>query len=97
MHSNNKLTGVIKGRTIKATQNDASGLNITFDDGSTMHIKTAGNANVASTGGKVQAMRQEGTTLELVFESGTKLDIPLAEATSSVMVRDKNHVMEYAD
>ncbi|HLK57217.1 MAG TPA: hypothetical protein VKU00_11660 [Chthonomonadaceae bacterium] len=97
MHSNNKLTGVIKGRTIIGTQNAADGMTLTFDDGSTLHVKTAGDRPVAVTGGTVQAVRQEGTTLELVFESGANLEIPLAEPTSCVMVRDKRHVLEYAD
>jgi len=42
-------------------------------------------------------VRRQGTTLDLDFESGGTLQIPLAEETSSVMVRDKSYVMEYAD
>src|SRR5437868_3051360 len=97
MARNQKLTGVIKGRTITGTQNAGDRMTITFDDGSTMVIKTAGNTNNASTGGKVRAVRQQDTALHLDFENDTTLDIPLAAPTSSVMLRDKNHVLEYAD
>jgi hypothetical protein len=97
MASNHKLTAVLAGRTIAGSANADGKMTINFTDGSTMTIKTAGNSNSASTGGMVKAVRQADTTLDLDFESGDTLEIPMAEATSSVMVRDKNHVMEYAD
>ena len=97
MTSNHKLTGVLKGRTISGTANQGDVLTIHFTDGSSMAVQTAGSSNSASSGGTVQAVRQQGTTLELAFEGGGTLDIPLAEETSSVMVRDKGGAMEYAD
>ena len=97
MTSNHKLTGILQGRTISGTANQGSTLTIHFTDGSSMAVQTAGSSNSASSGGTVQAVRQQGTTLELAFEGGGTLDIPLAEETSSVMVRDKGGVMEYAD
>ncbi len=162
MSPNHKLTSVIQGRTIVGTSNADGKMTITFDDGSTMHIKTGdsstGNASVstpgnptpnpqlqeqvspdvkrndvyrnfqwnenkfnsdvsrsnfgdqqtpldapnvasnsASSGGTVKAVLQGGTTMTLQFEDGSDMNIPLAEATSSVMLRDKNSVMEYAD
>ena len=62
-----------------------------------MTVQTSGSVNSAATGGTVKAVRQQGTTLALDFETSGTLEIPLAEETSSVMVRDKNHGMEYAD
>ena len=97
MTSNHKLTGVLKGRTISGTSNQGDVLTILFDDGSKMTVQTAGASNSAATGGTVQAVRQEGTTLALDFAGGGTMEIPLAEETASVMVRDKNGVMEYAD
>jgi hypothetical protein len=47
--------------------------------------------------GKVRAVRQKDTTLNLDFEDGSTLEVTTAEPTSSVMVRDKNHALEYAD
>ena len=50
-----------------------------------------------SRGGKVVKVRQSGTQLALDLESGTTYAITTAEETSSVMVRDRNHALEYAD
>jgi len=97
MASNHKLTAVIAGRTISGSSNADGKMIVNFTDGSTMTVKTAGNSNSASTGGTVKAVRQADTTLSLDFENGGTLEITTAEATSSVMVRDSSHVMEYAD
>jgi len=97
MASNHKLTSLIEGRAIAGTENSGGVLTITFTDGSKMTVQTAGSTSSASTGGVIKAVRQQGTALDLDFASGGTLAIPLAEETSSVMVRDKNGVMEYAD
>ena len=97
MTSNHKLTQLIKGRTVSGTSNAGDVLTVSFDDGSKMTVQTAGSSNSAATGGTIKAVRQEGTTLALDFEAGGTQEITLAEETSSVMVRDKNGVMEYAD
>ena len=55
------------------------------------------NTNVAATGGKVQKVRQQGTELDLDLEGGTSVKIETAEATSSVVLRDKAGKLEYAD
>ncbi len=97
MASNHKLTSLLAGRTISGTGNSGDALTISFDDGSKMTVQTAGSSNSASTGGTVQAVRQQGTTLSLDFAGGGTLEILTAEETSSVMVRDKSGTMEYAD
>ena len=48
-------------------------------------------------GRKVQAVQQSDTDLVLQFEDGSTVRIKLAEPTSSVMVRDAQNKMEYAD
>ena len=97
MTSNHKLTSLIQGRTIAGTSNSNDALTIAFTDNSQMTVQTAGSSNSASTGGTVKAVRQAGTTLALDMDGGTSMEIPLAEETSSVMVRDAKGVMEYAD
>lgn len=97
MTSNHKLTGVLKGRTISGTSNQGDVLTILFDGGSKMTVQTAGASHSAATGGTVKAVRQQGTALALDFEAGGTLEIQTAEETSSVMVRDKDGGMEYAD
>ena len=98
MHSNQKLTKIIAGRAISGTSQADGLLTITFNDGSTMKVKTAPtNSNSAATGGKVTKVRQEGTTLRLDLENGASVAIQTAEATSSVMLRDNAGKLEYAD
>ena len=48
-------------------------------------------------GRKVQSVQQSDADLILQFEDGSTMHIKLAEATSSVMVRDAQNKMEYAD
>ena len=100
MASNHKLSDVLKGRTINGSSDSGGEKSITFDDGSTLTVKVAAsNSNSASTGGKVAKVRQSVTppTLHLDMEGGATMDIPLAAATSSVMLRGKDGAMEYAD
>jgi hypothetical protein len=97
MASNHKLTAVLRGRTITGTQRQGKELRISFDDGSTMTVRTGGPPGGATAGGKVKAVRQQGTRLSLDFEAGGSWDIETAEPTASVMVRDKNHQLQYAD
>ncbi len=98
MHSNQKLTKLIAGRTISGTGQADGLLTITFDDGSTMKVKVApANTNSAATGSKVQKVRQEGTEFDLDLEGGLTVKITTAEETSSVMLRDKAGKLEYAD
>jgi hypothetical protein len=98
MASNHKLTTLLQGRALAGTQQSGGSMILTFTDGSIMTVQTApSESNSASTGGTVKAVRQQDTRLDLDFADGSTLEIITAEATSSVMVRDKNHVMEYAD
>ena len=97
MTSNHKLTTLIQGRTIAGTSNQNNTLTLTFTDKSQMTVQTAGSSNSAATGGTVNAVRQEGTTLSLEMDSGSTMEIETAEETSSVMVRDASGTMQYAD
>ncbi len=42
-------------------------------------------------------VRQTGPAMTIDFADGDSLEIALAEASSSVMLRDKDRVLEYAD
>ncbi len=97
MARNQKLTGVIKGRKIAGAQQQEGLLTIDFDDGSTMTVKTAAPAGNPPAKDVVKAVRQRDTILDLDLESGATWEIQTAEPTSTVMVRDKHHTLEYAD
>ena len=74
-------------------------LTLAFADGSTMKVKTAPSATstAVNPGAKVSKVRQKGTELNLDFEDGTTWTAHLAQATSSVMLRDAAGKLEYAD
>jgi hypothetical protein len=100
MSRNQKLTRVIKGRSIaQIGWNGATAL-LHFDDGSVMRIHTfappASNAPPVTLG-KVRAVRQSTEVIDFELDGGSSIVIPLAEATSCVMLRDSKGVLEYAD
>lgn len=100
MHRNQKLTPVIKGRSIAQIGWDGATAMLHFDDGSVMRIHTpsapAGNAPPPMLG-KVRAVRQSTEAIAFDLENGSTLLLPLAEATSCVMLRDAKGALEYAD
>ena len=99
MRANQKLTHLIASRSITGTSQKDDVLTVTLDDGSTLTIKTApANTNSAATGsGKIEKVQQQGTDLAFVLEGGKTLAVKLAEATSSVIMRDKAGGFAYAD
>jgi uncharacterized protein (AIM24 family) len=97
MASNHKLTAVLKGHTVTGTASQGNELRVSFDDGSTMTVKTGETSSQAQARGRIQGVRQQGTKLSLDFEGGGTMEIQTAEPTASVMVRDRNHRLEYTD
>ncbi len=98
MALNKKLTPIIAGRTVKSAAQADDGLRIGFGDGSTMRIKTAGtDAPAIRAGAAVKAVRQKDDVFTLDFADGPSVTIKLAEATSSVMLRNSTGTLEYAD
>jgi hypothetical protein len=101
MHSNQKLTHVIAGRTVSAVSRSGAVTTVLFDDGSLMTVRGPNNLGTSSATpapkGRITSARQDQATLRLVFDSGATLDLATAEPSSTVMVRDRAHAMEYAD
>jgi hypothetical protein len=48
-------------------------------------------------GRAISAVRQEAAVLHLDFADGSSLQVKLADPASSVMLRDKDGKLEYAD
>lgn len=102
MAANRKLTGILAGRI--ATQVERLGATsvVHFDDGSTMTVQTMVTAPAPGPSaepalGRVVGVRQQGTVLRLDFDNGSHLEMETAESTSSVLVRARDHTLEYAD
>lgn len=100
MTRNQKLTRIIKGRSIAQVGWDGATALLHFDDGSAMRIHTpaapASNAPPATLG-KVRAVRQSTEAIAFDLGGESTMLIPLADATSCVMLRDSKGVLEYAD
>ncbi|MBW0000330.1 MAG: hypothetical protein JO015_14615 [Verrucomicrobia bacterium] len=94
MQPNRKLTNVLKGRTIQAEAGDQGHVTITFQDGSTLKLKVAGQATVTA-GAKVKAVHESGDQFQIDVEGGPSVQLRLADPGSSVALRDKNGAVEY--
>jgi hypothetical protein len=94
---NKKLTPIIAGRTIKSAKLTDAALEIEFEDGSILKIKTGAPFTDTIARRKVKEVRQKATEFDLDFIDGATAKIAMAEETSSVMLRDKAGALEYAD
>jgi hypothetical protein len=98
MGLNRKLTPLIAGRTIRTHRYLENLLEIAFTDGSIIRIKTSAPTGLDEYYGRtLRRVRQKDTLMQLDFADDTTAEVILAEAMSSVMLRDKHGVMEYAD
>ena len=98
MALNRKLTPILQGRKVESISQSSDALSLSFSDGSTLRIKTAGPMSTeALLNRTVKKVRQRGDEMDLDFEDGSFAEIKLAEATCSVMLRDRDNKLEYAD
>jgi len=95
MRRNQKLTNVIRGRTVQQATAEPGKLVIKFDDQSTMQVKTAGIADMFPPGGQIKAVQEDGAQFTLQFDDGLAVNLQLADPGASVAVRDKNNGVEY--
>ena len=96
MAVNHKLTSIIKGRVVRASEADSSGVQITFNDSSTMKVKTAGSqAPTIPEGVRVREASEHGTAFVIGCEDDTTIDFTLAEPGNSISVRDETGSVEY--
>jgi len=101
MAANHKLTAVLAGRALTGVEYAPGSAALHFDDGSLMTVRLADGATPAASmppaGARVTGVRQQGTRLDLDFDQPPSLELRTAEATSSVVVRARDHALEYAD
>ena len=95
MRRNQKLTNVLRGRTVERATAEPGKLVIKFSDQSTMQVKTAGIANMFPPGGQIKAVQEDGVNLALQFEDGPAVNLQLADPGASVAVRDMDNQVEY--
>jgi hypothetical protein len=96
MNLNQKLTQVIKGRTIQDLQISASEVSMRFADGSTMQVRVMESISPPlKNGATVHAVRQQLASLTISCEDESQLTLTVADPGSSVVVLDANGVIEY--
>jgi hypothetical protein len=98
MARNQKLSGVVRGRTVKAIEADGPEVRLVFEDGGTMTVRTRPGTRVSPPVlGRIRAARQAGTDLRIDYEDGGTLALTTAEPTASVLLRAGDGTLEYAD
>jgi len=97
MEFNDKLTRIVRGRTIQLVAQEEGLVTIVFDDYSTMRVKVAGGPTMDLLGeGKIESAGDGGAELNLVGEDGSTATLRLAEPGSSITVKDESGHIEYA-
>ena len=98
MSANHKLTTILAGRTVATVDHDVATAHLRLADGATLTVKLgAGDFPAAPALGRVKAVRQQSTTLNIDYDSAATLTLQTAEPTASVMLRAKDGTLEYAD
>ena len=93
---NDKLTRIVRGRTIQLVAQEEGLVTIVFHDYSTMRVKVAGGPTMDLLGeGKIESAGDGGAELNLVGEDGCIATLRLAEPGSSITVKDENGQVEY--
>ena len=94
---NDKLTRIVRGRTIQVVALEEGLVTIVFDDYSTMRVKVAGGPTMNMLAkGRIESVTESGAGLNLVGEDGSTATLRLAEPGSSITVSDGSGQLEYA-
>jgi hypothetical protein len=94
---NEKLTRIIRGRSIELVLQEEGLVTIVFDDYSTMRVKVAGGPTMNTlTETKIESVAESGAELTLVGADNGTATLRLAQAGSSVTVKDETGQIEYA-
>lgn len=97
METNEKLTNILRGRTIQLVSKEEGLVVIVFDNHSSLQLKVAGGPTLNMLGeGRIESIAEEGAEIVLLSEDGRMAILPLAEPGSSVSVTDKTGRVEYA-
>ena len=96
MEFNEKLTRIVRGRTIQLVAQEEGLVTFVFDDYSTMRVKVAGGPTMNMLGeGRIESAGEGGAEQNLVGEDGSTATLRLAEPGSSITVKDENGQIEY--
>jgi hypothetical protein len=93
---NLKLTHSIKDRVVQNFQLNGSELLISFVDDSTMKVTIAEcNSPPLREGARIRQISEDQSKLLFECEDDSTLDVTIVDPGNSVIVRDRNDVVEY--
>jgi hypothetical protein len=96
METNEKLSSILRGRTIELVSKEEGLVVIVFDDHSSLQLKVSGGPTLNMLGeGKIESVTEDGAEMGLLAEDGRIAILSLAEPGSSVSVTDKTGHIEY--
>ena len=96
MEMNQRLTRIIRGRSVELVMEEGGLVTIVFDDYSTMRVKVAGGPTMNSLAeSKIESVGEGGAELTLVGEDCGTATLRLVPAGLSVTVKDENGRIEY--
>ena len=88
---------ILRGRTIELVTKEEGLLSIVFNDRSTMQVKIAGGPTMNVLGeGRIESVGEDGAELILFGENDRSAILRLAAPGSSVTVKNRDGVVEYA-
>ena len=97
MEINEKLTRIIRGRSIELVLQEEGLVIIVFNDYSTMRVKVAGGPTMNTLAeSKIESVGEGGAELTLVGEDSGTATLRLPQAGSSVTVKDETGKIVYA-
>jgi hypothetical protein len=97
MQVNEKLTDIIRGRTIELVSKEEGLVTILFNDHSTLQIKTISGPTVNMLGeGRIEGVAEDGADLTLFGEGDRAAVLRLAAPGSSITVKAQNGQVEYS-
>src|SRR5260221_11986656 len=98
MEFNDKLTRIVRGRTIQLVAQEEGLVTIVFPDYSTMRVKVGGGPTMNMLGeGRIECGGEGESGLNLVGEEGCISTLRIAETGSSITVKDEDGQVECSD
>jgi hypothetical protein len=96
MQVNEKLKDILRGRTIEVVSKEEGLVKVLFNDRSTMELKIVGGPTMNILGeGRIESVEEDGAEVVFFGENDRRTVVRMAAPGSSIIVKDKDGVVEY--